>query len=371
MHGPWFAPLFALALFCVGLALLPWAPVTPAAWAHLLLALAVLPLILAAMGHFAPVLTRGAPPPGRLRLLPPLAFVAGLLVIGFLQFGLPLLIPAALLAAAVALIQLGWMYRRAKGAFGAPHPGFGWYLAALGSLVVALLAIATAPLLPEQWGALRRLHLHLNLLGFVGLTALGTLWVLLPTAAGYGEPETGVRLRKDLPVALAGTVLSAVGAAWWWPLSLIGAVLWSYALGRFLLPLFTRHHSSVWGSPGAARGLAAAAVGLAINLVAGVAHALGGWPPPSAALFVIAFLLPLVSGAAAHLIPLWRWPGPPTLEREAVRGRLAAGHGLRGGVFVGCGAAVAAGLPEAGYVAALALLHFVLVIIVAVSSAAR
>ena len=360
MNALWFAPLLVLTLFAVVSAMLPGGVFTPAAWAHLVLALGVMPLILAATAHFTPVLSRGAPPPRWVRPLPAVALLAAVPLIGFLQKGWPLLWPAALGALVVVTAQAGWMVRRARAAFGAPHPGLAWYLAAFACLALALAAVAAAPLVPEQWGALRRLHLHFNLLGFVGLTALGTLWVLLPTVAGYAEPAAGDRLRRDLPPLLAATAASAVGAAWWWPLSLVGGALWLYGLGRFLAPLLGHHRHAVWGAPGPARALALAALGLVLNLMTGVAHGLGGWPPASVALFVFAFLLPLVSGAAAHLVPLWRWPGPATPRREAARRRLGHGHGLRGALFIACGVTVAAGVPEAAWLAALGLAQFIL-----------
>ena len=359
MNAPWPAPLVALTLFTVATALLPTGLLTPAAWAHLVLAVAVLPLILAAMGQFTPVLTRSAPPPRGLWLVPPLALAAGLLVIGFLQFGALLLIPAALLALAVVIVQFIWMWRRARAALGTPHPGLDWYLAALGCLAAALIAAALAAVWPEPWTPLRRLHLHLNLLGFVGLTALGTLWVLLPTVAGYGEPTAAERLRRDLPVALGGTLLSAVGAAFWWPLGMLGAAAWLYVLGRFLTPPLGPRRSEAWAA-GPARALLLAVVGLLLNVAAGLLHAVGIGPAASPALFVLAFLLPLVSGAAAHLVPQWSWPGPATPRREAALRRLAHGHGTRGVLFIACGIAVAAGVSEAAWLAALALAQFIL-----------
>ena len=88
---------------------------------------------------------------------------------------------AALVALLAATALGGWMLVRARRMFGPRHRGLDWYLAALGFLLLALLAVVLMPWFPAQRAGLRLFHLHANLLGFVGLTALGTLQVLLPT----------------------------------------------------------------------------------------------------------------------------------------------------------------------------------------------
>ncbi|GAB6044035.1 hypothetical protein [Endothiovibrio diazotrophicus] len=365
LPAPWFAPLLVLLLFAVALGLPALLPLAAAAHLHLMLAVGVLPLILAAMGHFTPVLTRGAPPPRWLGGLPLMVAAGGAAVSAFLQWGRPPLVLAGALAVVAVAVQGGWMVGRARAAFAPPHPGLAWYLAALGCLSAALAAVLLAAWRPEWWVPLRRLHLHLNLLGFVGLTAVGTLWVLLPTVAGYAEPAAGERLRRDLPWALGGTLLVAVGAALWWPAAVVGGVAWLWGLGRLVAPLLGRRRAAVWSAPGASRALALAALGLGLLLVQGLLHGVALVAAPSPLVFVLLFLLPLVSGAAAHLIPLWRWPGPPTARREAVHRRLARGHATRGALFMLCGVAALAGVAAAPYLAALVVFQFVLQVIFA------
>jgi hypothetical protein len=60
---------------------------------------------------------------------------------------------------------------------------------------------------------------------------------------------------------------------------------------------------------GAAASLFGAGLGLLVVL-AGGAHGLG-WLPgrPAVGGFFVLFLLPLVSGALAQLLPVWRFPG--------------------------------------------------------------
>ncbi|MHB1590236.1 MAG: hypothetical protein ACYCTW_01705 [Sulfuricella sp.] len=219
--------LTALASFA-GAVILAWSqPLPPAAHIHLALAVGVMPLILGAMSHFVPVLTRSSAPAASVLLIPWLALAAGALTVFSFIAPNPAYYFAALLALAAATAFAGWIVRRARLALGKPHPCLYWYLAAIVCLMLALAAVAAMALWPEQRLALKRLHLHLNTLGFIGLTAIATLQVLLPTAVGRPDPQAATRLLQDLKWALGGTLLIAVGAAWLAPLAWLGALLWA------------------------------------------------------------------------------------------------------------------------------------------------
>jgi len=82
---------------------------------------------------------------------------------------------------------------------------------------------------------------------FVGLTALGTLRVLVPTAASYSDPVSRQRLQGDLYPVLIGTLLISAGSAWWTWLVWPGLVLWLVPLVRFVWPLITTWRRRVWG----------------------------------------------------------------------------------------------------------------------------
>src|SRR5512135_541286 len=145
-----------------------WAP---AAHIHLAFAVGVMPLILGAMTHFVPVLTRSRAPAATILLLPGGASVAGLLAL--LSFALPALIPnlyyaGALLALCAAGGMAAWIVRRSRLALGAPHSCLHWYLAAVACLMLALAAVLAMGIWPDHRLALKRFHLHLNLLGFLG-----------------------------------------------------------------------------------------------------------------------------------------------------------------------------------------------------------
>ncbi|MBF0214497.1 MAG: hypothetical protein HQM00_13215 [Magnetococcales bacterium] len=65
----------------------------------------------------------------------------------------------------------------------------------------------------------------------------------------------------------------------------------------------------------------------------------------SLTLFLTWFLFPLVTGALAHLLPMWWWPGLPTARREAAQrtlGRLAV---LRIGAFWSGGVLISLDIP--------------------------
>lgn len=353
--------LVFLALAAFAAALL-WAPSAGrAAFLHLVLAVGAMPLIFGAMGHFIPVLTRTRSAPGGLAAIPLLALAGGALAVTSLHLADLLWArhAGALMALAAAAALLAWSRRRRTAMLGRPHPGLAWYEAALACLVVALVAILASAAWPQQALALRRLHLHLNTLGFIGLTALGTLAVLMPTAAGGPDPDAGPRLRGSLPWALAGTLLVAVGAAWSPPLAWLGAAAWAIPLGRLGASWLRRYRAVILAPHGAAPLLAAAPAGFALSLLFGaVAPAFPALAPEAA--FVVGFLLPLVSGAATQLLPVWLRPGAQGPWHAALRGRLGRYGGVRAGLFFVAGIVAGMGSGWGLLAGAAALLWFLL-----------
>ncbi|MDP1733306.1 MAG: hypothetical protein Q8L44_02945 [Sulfuritalea sp.] len=326
---------------------------TPQLAAHVAFALGVLPLILAAMSYFVPVLTRSGAAGVAAWGPSMLAWSGGALaVFAFAgNFSPTALTLAAALGGLAALGLGGWTVYRTRRMFGPRHRGLDWYLAALAFLLLALLAVMLMPLFPTQRNALRLFHLHANLLGFVGLTALGTLQVLLPTSLGRGDPGAALRLRHDLKWAAAGALLITVGASSLLPasaskmapaLALLGTAMYGWAVVRMLNAWLALFGNALWQTHSAASSLTAAALGLLGLLTLGAAHG-SGWLParPAVTGFVIAFLLPLVSGAAAHLLPVWLRPGPQGPWHKVLRARLCRWSGLRGLSLLLLGLAVA------------------------------
>lgn len=334
---------FALTAFAAALLLAPLAG--RAAWLHLMLAAGAMPLIIAAMAHFIPVLTRTREAEGWVESLPLVALAGGGLAV--LAFSFPSLAWLWMPGALLALVPVGGLLffsrQRRVAMLGRPHPGLAWYEAALACLGLALVAVLAGALWPQQFAALRRLHLHLNTLGFIGLTAFGTLAVLLPTVAGRPDAEAASRLKRDLPIALAGAVTIAAGAAWFMPLAWVGAMLWGWPLGRMAHAWIRRYRAEIFALHGAAPLLAAATAGFVVSLLAGAMAPVTGRAVADAA-FVAGFLLPLVSGASAQLLPVWLRPGVQSDWHAGLRHRLGRHGGARAGLFFIAGLLTASGV---------------------------
>jgi len=351
-----------LAAFAAALALTLSGAVTRAAAAHIAFAIGVMPLIFAAMMHFVPVLTRSRAPEGAMRRMP-LAFLAAgaLAACAFLHpvWFTPLVHAGAGLAFLAALVMAVWIARRGRAALGAPHPGLYWYLAAALCLLLALAAALAIPALPAQRVALRHFHLHLNTLGFIGLTALGTLAVLLPTAAGRPDPQAARWLRRMLLPAFAGVLLTAIGAAAWTPAAYPGVLLLFAPAAYLGVTWARRFHQEIVCLHGAAPSLALALMGLLGMLVISVLHGAADLDGGDAiAGFLLAFLLPLVTGAASQLLPLWLKPGAQTDWHRHARARLGRYAVLRGQTFVIAGWLVALGWPHGAWLALAGLVMF-------------
>lgn len=350
----------ALAVCAIALALHGQASVLLTT--HLVLALAVMPLIFGAIAHFVPVLTRSGTAPRAVRLAPVLLQLAGGLVVAYFAgtAGEGALHAAAGTALTVSAGFCLWLVLRARRALGRPHPGWAWYLAALAVLAGGLALVPAMSYWPASRQALRLLHLHLNTLGFIGLTAIGTLQVLLPTVLSGPDAEASERLRRDLPLALAGVLAVAVGAAGWPPLALPGAAVLAYVAGRLGLSWRRRYGLRTLFGDGASASLTASLGAFLLLLIFGVAHACGVMEGRDAvAAFIAAFLLPLVSGALSQLVPVWLYPGRRTARRDRMRAALVRGGALRSTLFFGAGVALAFGFEQGLWPAAAGLLHFV------------
>ena len=351
-------------LLVVTLALLATAIAGPKAWAaptafwvHLVLAAGVMGLITAAMQHFVPVLCRSRGTGLWMSRLPLLMLAAGglaaLTLLGLFPYAV--VSPAALLGVAGVAAMLVWMRGKARAALGGPHPGLAWYVAAMACLAAGLAAIALAPFLPQWHAALRAFHLHINLYGFIGLTAVGTLQVLMPTVAERPDPQAGLRLRTDLKWAVAGSLLLAAGqAVEVRGLAWAGAALWAWVLGRMGLAWLRLHGRQVFALHGAAPALAAALLGLA----SAMAGTLGvGMTLSTVSTFLPAFLFPLITGTATQLAPVWLRPSDLAWQEDSRR-TLGRWGGLRAILFLFAAVLPLLGYKCAGMPALLALFWF-------------
>ncbi|MDP2793179.1 MAG: hypothetical protein Q8O25_03705 [Sulfurisoma sp.] len=331
-----------LAFLSAGAAALRGVP--PAPTFHIAFAVGAMPLVFGAIIHFVPVLTRSAGAGNAVRNLPLVAQSAGIVAVLGLAGSLPgwSLHVAATVTAAAALALAAWVVGRLRATLGQPHPGARWYVAALVALLVAVSLVPLWLARPELRGALRLVHLHLNTLGFIGLAALGTLPVLLPTALARPDSAAGMRLARDLPLAVAGAALTAFGAATEWALAAAGAVLLAAVALRHLVAWQGVHGSGAIVRDGAAAPLAVATLGFVLLLAHGVAHGAGVTAArPAIAAFTAGFLLPLVTGALTQLLPVWHHPGADSPPRREMRRRLASGGALRALLFLTAGVALA------------------------------
>jgi hypothetical protein len=307
---------------------------------HIIFAIGIVPLILAAMVHFVPVLARSITPGKFIRLLPLAALFGGGLITSYFAFpqALPAGRPVGAAIVMMAVASLGiWTYRMRSRAIGTPHPCLDWYLAAMTCLFVAVGAILLGYFMPAQRVALRLLHLHLNTLGFIGITALGTLQVLLPTAAGRPDPVAAVRMRQQLKWVVAGTVMTACGAAWLPDLAWIGVILLTVPFAGIFTSWLRIYAKDIFKLHGAVPSLAAALCGYAIAVIIGTAQASHYPGINPVASFIVAFLMPLVTGAVSQLLPLWLRPGRQTAWHQAARVHMGFGGGLRAMIFLAGG----------------------------------
>jgi hypothetical protein len=332
-----------LLAFLAGQTLPKVIAIDPAFWAHLVLAVGVMTLITAAMQHFVPVLTRSRGAGRWTARLPLLMLAAGGLALAVFSGRLDFvwITAAALLALIGAGAMLLWMRDKARRMLGRPHPGLAWYVAAMTCLGLGLIAAAAIPWLPAWHAELRAFHIHINLYGFVGLTAIGTLQVLMPTAANQPDPEVGARLRHDLKWALAGSLALAIGQALWPPLAWLSGALWFWVLVRMGRAWWRLHRAKIFAWHGAEPVLAAALFGFACAL-AGVL--LGSENLLPLTIFLPGFLMPLVTGAAGQLGPVWIETGRTLARHAADRARITRWNSIRALLFL-----TAALLPLFGY----------------------
>jgi hypothetical protein len=344
------AALTALASLMAMAGIVLWQRWLPAALWHLVFAVGTMPMIFAAMAYFTPVLTRTPAAPRELAIVPATAVIAGCGIVGWFAHGIEILRQASpWLALATTLSLSWWIARRRNACLGRPHAGFWWYAAALLCLALGLIAVGLSAQLPEHAPALRAFHLHINTLGFMGLTAIGTLQVLLPTVFSQPDPDASGRLARDLPWSVAGAFAIAIGASWWWPLAAIGAFAYLWPILRLVRASLHTYGKRLWSAGHAAPLLLAAIAGMTMLLLHGLAHGVTVARTRDALpLFMIAFLLPLVSGAVTQLLPVWLHPGTPGDRHKSQRRRLAAFARTRAALLA-CGGLLAAFGLDAGY----------------------
>lgn len=299
---------------------------------------------------FTPTLTRTAPATGWVTWLPFVGVGIGICASIGIQHHRKIAIIAAILSIALNLALEYWLWQRQRNTLGDPHPGLRWYQVAVGFLILGLSTIVVDLGWPEYGWPLRPFHQHINLLGFIGITAMGTLHVFLPTIGSYQSPKAGLWLKQHLTYCALATVCVAVGAAsvpWF---SLIGRVLWLMPLGLLILSIWqARKNLAV--APGSAHSLVWACVGFVFVISMG--------PPIAPPIFFTMYLFPLVTGALSHFFPLWWWPTQHTAQRAKAQHFLGQGGAARGMLFFLAGLATVWGFKAGLVLAWLVLMTFI------------
>lgn len=319
-------------------------PAVPhASWllVHLLLLGAVTNAILVWSSHFSEALLRGRTQPRQWLVVRLCVLNAGILiVVGGVVGGIwPATLAGTVLVGGAVGVHGIALARRARAALPSRFGSTVRYYISASSLLPIGAGLGAA-LAHGGYGELHaRLltaHLAINLLGWIGLSVLGTLVTLLPTMLRTrAMDQAELVARRVLPGLLAGVVLLAGGAlaANRW-LAALGVLTYLGALCIAAVPLLwagRKRPPSAYAPASALTALgwlAAALVWLLIILLrqsswSGIAGGLGRLTP----LLAVGFAAQILVAALTYLIPVVIGGGPALLRSRAAL--LETGSGLR------------------------------------------
>ncbi|MEV0170557.1 multicopper oxidase domain-containing protein [Streptomyces sp. NPDC050803] len=307
---------------------------------HLFLLGAATTAIVVWSEHFAVALLHADLPDGRWsngRLAAVNLAVAGVLV--GVWADLPVLVAAAcaLLVAAITA-HLVVLVRLGRGALGGRlAPVIGFYRAAAAALVLGAVLgwlLATGRAGAQSYTGLRSAHIHVTLLGWIGLPVLGTLFMLWPTVLGVRMAERTTQVARWVLALTGGGLVTAVvalvaGQRW---AAVAGVGLYAAGVG-VAVELFARtlrRRSPV--SAAAAWMLGCAAGWLLAGVVAdGVILAAEPLVEAQESLllpvWLAGFVAQVLIGALTYLLPIVLGTGPK--ERAALRAVLERGWAIR------------------------------------------
>lgn len=328
------AYLTALVLASAGHAFLPQGP-----WLliHLLFLGAVTNAILIWSTHFTAAILRSPAPPTRraeaLRLVLLNVGVLGVLAAGGSGGppwpGVAGLAGAAAVFAAVAA-HLAALAARLRRSLPARFTVTVRYYLAGGLALLAGIPAGAWMLVVDDAARPRLLlfHAHVNLLGFVTLTVLGTLLTLWPTALRTRMVDgAGRAAARALWLCLAGLSAMAVGALAWWPvLAAAGLGLFAAAVVVAAVPGVATARQSPPASF-ATWSMAAATTWLLVALVVDAVSLLTADGAADAAARVSTILIPLgggfvaqvLIGALSYLLPMALGGGPALVRERTAR----------------------------------------------------
>jgi len=202
-----------------------------------------------------------------------------------------------------------------------------YYLAAAIALLIGVPVGAVLFVTSTDDGRLLLTHAHVNVLGWVTLTVIGTLVTLWPTTLRTRMAEHAATAAvAGLPPAVAGLAVLAVGLLAWWPvLAVAGLALFAIAATAVLWPGVDAarrrppHSFATWSI--------AAAIGwfLAAMVLDGWLLAASATPADAAdrlgivlVPLLVGFVAQVLVGALSYLLPTVLGGGPgPVRERIA------------------------------------------------------
>ena len=275
---------------------------------HLLLLGAVTNAILVWSAHFTAALLRIPPPADRRGETARLAILnAGVVVVlvGGVgpRPGIGVVGAAAVFVAVAA--HLGWLAGRLRAALPARFAVTVHYYVAATVSVLAGIPVGAWMLVVDDAARPRLVlfHAHVNLLGWVTLTVLGTVLTLWPTILRTRIVDGAVAAaRAALPLAGAGLALLAVAVLAWWPtLALAGLALVAAAVVVTARPAAPAAPQKAPASF-AAWSIAAGAAWLLVALTVDAAILVTAGDPARAADRLGAVLVPLLAGFAAQIL---------------------------------------------------------------------
>ena len=142
------------------------------------------------------------------------------------------------------------------------------------------------------------------------------------------------------------------------PLAVASAIAWGVVVARFVAIWLRNYRGEIFALHGAAPLLGAALAGFAVSLMAGVSAV--GLPVLSPlSVFIAGFMLPLVSGAATYLLPVWLRPGVQSDWHVYLRVRLGRYNGVRAVLFAVSGVVAGVGYAWGLLLGAATLVSFI------------
>jgi hypothetical protein len=300
---------------------------------HLLLLGAVTNAIMVWSAHFTAAVLRSPAPARRRGEIVRLAVlnlgIVGVLTAGTIGRPWPGVAGAALVFGA-AVAHLAWLSARLRAALPARFAvTVHYYLAAATALLIGV-PVGAWMLVTDDDSRPRLLlfHAHVNLLGWVTLTVLGTVLTLWPTVLRTRMADGATAAaRSALPIAVAGIAVLGIGVlAWWSPLAAGGLALVTAAALVTARPAVQAARRS---KPASFAGWSIAAAGGWLFVALGVdAWTLLSAAGPAAAAdrfgavlipLLVGFVAQTLLGAMAYLLPMVLGGGPAAVRERTER----------------------------------------------------